>query len=233
MRTFSKSAGLTLRELLGSMILVMVVCTAASVVSAWQNYVISNRIVRLVEADKILFATIDSVRLNRGRVQTALLSEADAPAKLLVLKEENQQRANNAFAAFLSTDIADKHAIVDRARGSWAKAVLLYESVLAEGAKPKGTRSLAVAGPWFDAISDFVMAINAGSNRLAGEVGMADSVAAEMQQFKAAGWTVRSNYGLQCSTLRPNIDRGAPLLASATLSLGAVRGPGSVGRDGL
>jgi methyl-accepting chemotaxis protein len=233
MRTFSKSAGLTLRILLGLMILVMVVGTAASVVSAWQNYVISNRIVRLVEADKILFATIDSVRLNRGRVQTALLSEADAPAKLLVLKEENQQRANNAFAAFLSTDIADKHAIVDKARGSWAKAVLLYESVLAEGAKPKGTRSLAVAGPWFDAISDFGMAINAGSNRLAGEVGMADSVAAEMQQFKAAGWTVRSNYGLQCSTLRPNIDRGAPLQASETLSLGALRGAVSSGLEDL
>src|SRR5262249_20267392 len=86
MRTFSKSAGLTLRMLLGLMILVMVVSTAASVMSAWQNYVISNRVVRLVEADKTLFATIDSVRLNRGRAQTALLSEADAPAKLLVLK---------------------------------------------------------------------------------------------------------------------------------------------------
>src|SRR6202161_2497806 len=54
-------------------------------------------------------------------------------------------------------------------------------------------------------------AISIASVTVGNTVRIGDPIIAEMVQIRRTAWTIRDRYGLQCSMLRPNVDRSLPL----------------------
>ena len=233
MQRFKQSISLTLLTLMGVMIVTLVVSMTVFVVAGWQNYMQSNRMVRLVEADRALFEALNKMRINRGMVATVLVGEESPAASVKSLQQETQARLEQALTAVAALDLADKQPIIEAIRSAWRATESRFEPILQEAAKPKAARSLAVSNDWYASVGDVEHAAVAGSDRIAGEVRLADPVTAELQQFKAAAWTVRANYGLQCSVLRPNVANAKPLDPKQITQVGALRGGAGVGIEQL
>jgi len=53
--------------------------------------------------------------------------------------------------------------------------------------------------------------LSTASAAVGNAVRMGDPIIAEMVQIRRTAWIIRDRYGLQCSMLRPNVDRSVPL----------------------
>jgi methyl-accepting chemotaxis protein/type II secretory pathway pseudopilin PulG len=233
MQRFKQSIGFTLLTLMGVMTLIIVVATTALVVIGWQNYRQSSRMVGLVAADRALFEALNKMRINRGMAATVLVGEEAPEAKIRGLQQDTQQQIDQGLKAINALDLGDKQQIIDSIHSAWAAAGPHFEPILQEAAKPKSGRSLAVTNAWYAAIGDVEHVSVAGSDRIAAEVRLADTVTAELQQFKAAAWTVRANYGLQCSALRANVANAKPLDTKQAAALGKLQGGTAIGMEQL
>src|SRR5215470_10145889 len=233
MQRFKQSISLTLLTLMGVMIVTMIGAMTVFVVAGWQNYQQSSRMVRLAEADRALFEALNKMRINRGMVSTVLVGE-DAPAATVKnLQQDTQQQLEQGLNAVAALDLADKQQIIDSIRSEWSSAGSRFDPIVQEAAKPKTARSLTATNDWYASITDVERAAVAGSDRIAGEVRLADPVTAELQQFKAAAWTVRANYGLQCSAIRGNVANAKPLETKQITQVGGLRGGANVGIEQL
>ena len=233
MQRFKQSISLTLLTLMGVMIVTVVAAMGMFVSAGWQSYLQSNRMVRLSEADRALFEALNKMRVNRGEVATVLVGEENPVASIKTLQQDTQQQLELALRAVAALDLADKQTIIDAVRSAWSAAGNRFEPVMQEAAKPKVARSLAATNEWYASVTDVERAAVAGSDRIAGEVRLADPFTAELQQFKSAAWTVRANYGLQCSAFRGNVANAKPLEVQQMMTVGGLRGGASVGIEQL
>jgi methyl-accepting chemotaxis protein len=229
MQRFKQSISLTLMTLMAVMIGTMVAAMAVFVAAGWQSYQQSDRMARLTEADRGLFEALNKMRINRGEIATVLVSEDAALANIRRLKEETEQQLEQGLNSVAALDLADKQTIIDSVRTAWASAGTHFEPIVQEAGKPKATRSVAASNDWYNAVSNVERAAIAGSDRIAGEVRLADPFTAELQQFKTAAWTVRGNHGLQCSVLRGNIATAKPLDSKQIARIAELRGGAGVG----
>jgi methyl-accepting chemotaxis protein len=233
MHRFKQSISLTLVALMAAMVASMTVCVAAFVVTGCHEYWQSARMLHLADADRALFDAINTMRINRGSVATELVGAPSPTAKIESLRQEFIQKLEAALQTILALDIADKQQIVDHVRVAMASTDKDFPPILEEATKPVAERKLAVSDPWYKAVSNIERAAVSGSDRIAGELRLADPVTAELQQFKSAAWTVRANYGLQCSVLRPNVATGKSLEPAQYVALGKLRGGAAVGVEEL
>jgi methyl-accepting chemotaxis protein len=221
---FRQSASLTLCTLIGVMAMVMIVGTALITISTWRHYSMNERTVRFVAADKAVFEALSIGRAHRGEAQTLLMTKPEPADEINRLKQSVQQKLDEALSALAPIDLRDMPQLLDKARTSWTSAAQHYDDLLQESAKPLEKRSLARTKAWNDALEVFEKALGAVSETIAGEVRLTDPVTAELQQFKANGWILRTKYGAQCSLGRPNVSMNTPLSTSTALQLGELRG---------
>ncbi|RYE84582.1 MAG: HAMP domain-containing protein, partial [Hyphomicrobiales bacterium] len=191
---------------------------------AVEDVLTSRRLVELVAADEALLNAGNTIRSNRGQAQTAIQVADDPAPTLKKIEQANRDALASAMTLLRSTDLADRKGLADAIDQKEKATAAKLPEIYAEAAKPKAQRSLAATMPWYNGVGDIETAMTTASDATSTAVRMADPALADLQNFKAAGWRVRSSYGTQCSVLRPVFGSNKPMDAAQLRRLGEMRG---------
>ncbi|MDA9544338.1 chemotaxis protein [Bradyrhizobium sp. CCBAU 45321] len=185
--------------------------TAIQMVGAFGRYSDSLETERLANADKSIFHGVVALRSNRGDAQSALLGEDDPRAKLGVA-EKAEQAGFEAISAALSTvEFARRDELASTLKQRWSEAAPKFQLFYDEAKLPRAERKLERTAPWYDAVTKVIETANLASTAVSNRAWMNDPYIARMIQARRLAWQVRDRYGIQCSTLRPNVNASKPL----------------------
>ncbi|WP_186416683.1 methyl-accepting chemotaxis protein [Bosea sp. CS1GBMeth4] len=188
-----------------------------------------RRLVGLVAADEALLVAGNTIRSNRGQAQTAIQVADDPAATLRKIEQANRDELARARARLRATDLAEREALAEAIAQQEKAAEARLPEMYAEAAKPKGQRSLAATMPWYNGIGEIETVMTRASDATSTAVRLSDPALADLQNFKAAAWRVRSSYGTQCSVLRPVFGSNKPMDAAQLRRLGEMRGASDAG----
>jgi len=180
-------------------------------VQAWANYALAGRIARLTSTDHTLFNALVTVRAQIPKDSTALIAQDDPRPVIDVTHKAASQTVTTALDALQATDIANRVQLVSAIQAAWQKAQALQFTVEAQASLVRAERSLHAIDDWREAVHGMTDTLSTASAAVGNAVRMGDPIIAEMVQIRRTAWTIRDRYGLQCSMLRPNVDRSLPL----------------------
>ncbi len=180
-------------------------------VQAWSNYALAGRIARLTNTDHTLFTALVTVRAQIPKDSTALIAQDDPRLVMAATHREASLTVTAALEALQATDIANRAPIVAAVRTAWPKAEALQFTVEAQASRARAERDLHAIDEWREAVHGMTDTLSTASAAVGNAVRMGDPIIAEMVQIRRTAWIIRDRYGLQCSMLRPNVDRSQPL----------------------
>jgi signal transduction histidine kinase len=183
-------------------------------VQAWSNYALAGRISRLTSTDHTLFNALVTVRAQIPKDSTALIAEDDPRPVMEATRREASLTVTGALKALQATDIANRVEIITAIRTAWQKVEELQFTVEAQASRVRTERDLHAIDEWREAVHGMTDTLSAASAAVGNAVRMGDPIIAEMVQIRRTAWTIRDRYGLQCSMLRPNVDKSLPLNAA-------------------
>jgi signal transduction histidine kinase len=180
-------------------------------VQAWSNYALAGRIARLTSTDHILFNALVTVRAQIPKDSTALIAQDDPRLVMGATHREASQTVTAALEALQATDIANRGQFIAAIQTAWRKAEALQFTVEAQASRVRAERDLHAIDDWREAVHGMTETVSTASAAVGNAVRMGDPIIAEMVQIRRTAWIIRDRYGLQCSMLRPNVDRSRPL----------------------
>jgi two-component system, sensor histidine kinase len=180
-------------------------------VQAWSNYALAGRIARLTSTDHTLFNALVTVRAQIPKESTALIAQDDPRLLMGATHREASLTVATALEALQATDIANRVQIVAAIQAAWRKAEALQFTVEAQASRARAERDLHAIDDWREAVHGMTDTLSTASAAVGNAVRMGDPIIAEMVQIRRTAWIIRDRYGLQCSMLRPNVDRSRPL----------------------
>jgi signal transduction histidine kinase len=180
-------------------------------VQAWSNFALAGRIARLTNTDHTLFNALVTVRAQIPKDSTALIAQDEPRLVMQATHREASLTVTAALEALQATDIADRAQFVAAIQSAWAKAEALQFTVEAQAARARAERDLHAIDEWREAVHGMTDTLSTASAAVGNAVRMGDPIIAEMVQIRRTAWIIRDRYGLQCSMLRPNVDRSLPL----------------------
>ena len=180
-------------------------------VQAWSNYALAGRIARLTSTDHTLFNALVTVRAQIPKDSTALIAQDDPRLVMGATHREASLTVTAALEALQATDIANRAQIVGAIQTAWQKAEALQFTVEAQASRARPERDLHAIDEWREAVHGMTETLSTASAAVGNAVRMGDPIIAEMVQIRRTAWIIRDRYGLQCSMLRPNVDRSLPL----------------------
>ena len=180
-------------------------------VQAWANYALAGRIARLTSTDHTLFNALVTVRAQIPKASTALISQDDPRQVISDTHREASLTVTAALDALQATDIANRAQFIAAIRTAWQKAEALQFIVEAQASRPRTERNLHAIDDWREALHGMTDTLSTASAAVGNAVRLGDPMIAEMVQIRRTAWTIRDRYGLQCSMLRANVERSAPL----------------------
>jgi len=182
-------------------------------VQAWSNYALAGRIARLTNTDHTLFNALVTVRAQIPKDSTALIAQDDPRLVMGATHREASLTVTTAIEALQATDIANRAQFVTAIQTAWQKAEALQFTVEAQASRARAERDLHAIDAWREAVHGMTDTLSTASAAVGNAVRMGDPIIAEMVQIRRTAWIIRDRYGLQCSMLRPNVDRSLPLNA--------------------
>jgi signal transduction histidine kinase len=180
-------------------------------VQAWSNFALAGRIARLTSTDHTLFNALVTVRAQIPKDSTALIAQDDPRLVMQATHREAFVTVTAALEALQATDIADRAQFVAAIHSAWQKAEALQFTVEAQASRARPERDLHAIDEWREAVHGMTDTLSTASAAVGNAVRMGDPIIAEMVQIRRTAWIIRDRYGLQCSMLRPNVDRSLPL----------------------
>jgi signal transduction histidine kinase len=180
-------------------------------VQAWSNYALAGRIARLTNTDHTIFNALVTVRAQIPKDSTALIAQDDPRLVMEATHREASLTVTTALEALQATDIANRAQFVTAIQAAWQKAEALQFTVEAQASRVRAERDLHAIDPWREAVHGMTDTLSTASAAVGNAVRMGDPIIAEMVQIRRTAWIIRDRYGLQCSMLRPNVDRSLPL----------------------
>src|ERR1700686_916786 len=180
-------------------------------VQAWTNYALAGRIARLTSTDRTLFTALVTVRAQIPKDSTALIAQDDPRRVMGATHREASLTVTTALEALQATDIANRAQFVTAIQTAWGKTEALQFTVEAQASRVRAERDLHAIDAWREAVHGMTDTLSTASAAVGNAVRMGDPIIAEMVQIRRTAWIIRDRYGLQCSMLRPNVDRSLPL----------------------
>jgi len=180
-------------------------------VQAWSNFALAGRIARLTSTDHTLFNALVTVRAQIPKDSTALIAQDEPRLVMQATHREASLTVTAALEALQATDIADRAQFVAAIQSAWEKAEALQFTVEAQASRARPERDLHAIDEWREAVHGMTDTLSTASAAVGNAVRMGDPIIAEMVQIRRTAWIIRDRYGLQCSMLRPNVDRSLPL----------------------
>jgi signal transduction histidine kinase len=181
---------------------------------AWTNYALAGRIARLTNTDKALFQALVTVRAQIPKNSTALIAEGNPRGVISAAHVEASRTVRSALEALKATDIANRDRLVAAIQTAWQRVDALQFTVDSQASLPQAERNLLNIDAWRTAVHGLTDTLNTASVVVGNGVRIGNPLVAEMVQIRRSAWTIRDRYGLQCSMLRPNVERSSLLTAA-------------------
>ncbi|MBR1133530.1 methyl-accepting chemotaxis protein [Bradyrhizobium iriomotense] len=211
MAIFKKSVSTLLLVLMALLAAGALTSTTIQMVGAFGRYSDSLDTARLAAADKAIFHGVLALRNNRGDAQSALLGEDDARAKLGAAEKAEQAGYDAIVAAISTVEFARRDELASTLKQRWSEAAPKFELFYDEAKQPRGERKMERTAAWYDAVTKVIDTANLASTAVSNRAWIDDPFIARMIQVRRLAWQVRDRYGIQCSTLRPNVNASKPL----------------------
>ena len=233
MTMFKKSVSTLLLVLMALLAAGTLTATAIQMAGALVRYRESLESARLTAADKAIFQGVLSLRNNRGDAQSLLLAEDDPRARLSDI-EKNEQGGFEAIAAALDTvEFARRDEIAGRLKQDWSAAAPQFHLFFDEAARPRAERKIDRTNSWYNAVTKTIETANLASTAVSNRAWTNDPFIARMIQVRRLAWQVRDRYGIQCSTLRSNVNTSKPLDDAQALATAQYNGIVAAGWSGM
>jgi methyl-accepting chemotaxis protein len=214
---------LTIISLTGLMAAMLLAVTLPAMWRAWTQDRASREVEALAQADRVLFEAV-ALRGQRGDMQTALLTQDDPRLAIERMRQTADEKFQAAVDAVRRSDVFGREALTNTLAERWQAALADYRLLFDEGAKPRAERYIRNVEPWYASFGAAVETSSAASTAVSNSVRMADPAIAEFVQVRRLAWQVRDRYGIQCSFLRPHVQRNQPLNAQQTTTWNQHRG---------
>ncbi|MEK9968822.1 MAG: methyl-accepting chemotaxis protein [Ferrovibrio sp.] len=224
------------RLLLAIIVLLGIVGIGATLVQMRQAQLAAvekGQILALAQADRLLFDGVANFRVQRGQAQADLLSADNGRAAMEAVKADYDKRYAGVQQAFRGLDIPDQAKLKAAIEEQWTNVGGKFTSLMAEGAKPRGSRAIANTNDWYNSTTGLINAVNATSAVVSNQIRILDPLIAELVQVRRFAWQIRDRYGIQCSIQRQNINTNKPLDDNQRATLTRNRGVVMAGWEGL
>ncbi|HWE76764.1 MAG TPA: ATP-binding protein [Stellaceae bacterium] len=198
MRKFA-SIKIQLQAVTGLLVLALVVVFAMAAEHAHDRQVTAQRIQAVVGVSRDLFAAMQTIRIERGTVNTgiemATRIDAGTRGDIATLRARSNAALDSALAKLKAMGIPEADTDIASILNARAEFDRMRKSVDAAMVVPKAYRPPAISGLWVAGGGKFVEAIDAMSERLSAEINQADPFIAEMMKIKQTAWIVRDAAG--------------------------------------
>lgn len=221
---FKKSVSSLLLTLMALLAAGALAGTAIAMMGALGRYQGSLETARLAAADKAIFQGVLALRSNRGDAQSALLGEDAARAKLEAAEKAEQAGYEAVRAALATVDFPRRSELAATLNQRWDEAAPKFQLFYEEARLPRSERKVERTNPWYDAVTKVIDTANQTSTAVSNRAWMDDPFIARMIQIRRLAWQVRDRYGLQCSTMRLNVNSSKPLDDSQKQAVAGMNG---------
>ena len=193
------SIGALLQAIIVLMAVALLALFAAAAQRAFDREQTAARTVAIVDVSRDMFKAMQSLRVERGTVNTALATPEpiDAATRKDIdgLRAKSKQALDLAMAKLAATpSLANPGAKRDLDRRIRVLVALRREADAALEL-PKSLRRADLSGRWVGVVSGLVDAIDDQSDDLSGSVSRADPFIAEMMKVKQLAWAARDAAG--------------------------------------
>jgi methyl-accepting chemotaxis protein len=179
--------------------------------TAWRDHETAVDILDATQTDRLLFDTTIAVRSQTARTQTALLSEDRPDNTIMAVRQAAAEKIDAALPAIAALDIPERAKHLAHLDTKVKEMVAAQSLVESQAALPKDERDVKVTAPWRDSVYGVVDSVMAVAAVVSDRIRLQDPFVAEMVQVRRLAWTVRDQFGSQCSLLRPNVAKSQPL----------------------
>jgi methyl-accepting chemotaxis protein len=232
-RIFHRSVSAILFSLVGVLVAALLIGAGTLMWSAYGRYQTSIATRELAQADRALFDAMLFLRVHRGDIQSALLSDADPRSQIETLQRAAAQREAQAVRALDTVDLPDRSNLAAAITQRWQPANDLYRTLLDEGAKPVAERKISNTDKWYVAVGQVVDAVAAASIAVSNRVRLNDPLVAEQVQVRRLAWQVRDRYGVQCTLVRGSVNTSQPFDDKLRTTMAQARGIVAAGWSAL
>ena len=189
----------------------LVVATGFVAIGGFRDYRSAVEVKDATETDRVLFTAILGVRGQLAKVTNAISSEGNSSDAMKELRDEVEAKYLVAAAAIDGIQIPDKDKLVADLSTSHQTQIDKNALVDQELAKPQDQRGAGGPEEWRSSINALTTSLSAVAVQLGNSVRLQDPFVAEMIQVRRSAWTIRDQFGLQCSLLRPNMLASKPI----------------------
>jgi methyl-accepting chemotaxis protein len=210
--------------LFGALTLALIYLNTVDIWAATSRFLNSGTVTALTQADRAIFDALSPLRQQRGSIATALQTQDDPRPRIGEIRRLVDERVSRALDTLSRSGVAGASRDVAEMRDLLATMAARGAAVDSEAAKPRAQRQLAAINDWVAAADNIVARFDQTSDRLATAVRGTDPTFAEFVQFRVTSWTIRSNFGTQCSFLRPTVAAGTAMTPEQQREIGRYRG---------
>ena len=202
---FRSSVSKLLITIQGVILASLLVATGFIAWSGFADYRTASKIQNATETDRVLFQTMLDVRSQAAKFTGMLLKDGDSHEEMQALRDKVAASFQAAKTEIADIDIPKHDTLAADLDTSW-QDMKSKEGALDQAlALPKDKRPSTTPAEWRTAMDGVTSAITAVSVQLGNDVRMQDPAVAEMVQIRRAAWSIRDQFGNQCSVLRASI----------------------------
>ncbi len=209
--------------LFGALTLALIYVNAGDIWSATTRFMSSGTVTALTQADRAIFEALSPLRQQRGAVATSLQTQDDPKSQIAEIRQMVAARVDRAIDAMRHSGVTGAERDVAEMRDLMAAMTARGASVDREAAKPRAQRALSGINDWVAAADTILAKFDQASDRLATALRGTDPTFAELVQFRLTSWSIRANFGSQCSYLRPTVASGTAMTPEQHREIGGYR----------
>jgi signal transduction histidine kinase len=205
---FRSSVTHYLTFLIGILLAGLFAATVVLAVQAWNVHSRALAIARHTNADRTLIDAIVAVRAQIPRDATALITEDNPLATLGRADAKAVKEVAEALAALKQLNLKDGDRYAALILGARRNESLARADLLRQASRPRAERDLSAVDGWRAAVHQSIDALDTASVAVNSTVRIDDPKVAELIQIRRISWSIRDNYGFQCSALRASVNSG-------------------------
>jgi methyl-accepting chemotaxis protein len=188
-----------LQLITGVMAVVLVFTFALSAERAWERWNTELEVRDVNDASRDLFMNMQSLRIERGTVNTALtgadVAGSDTLGDIATLRGKSNAALESAITKLNKLKMPEALTRVSELRANREALARLRQDVDAAMRLSKADRPPALSKSWVSAVGGVVDSSDALSDWLSSRIGATDAFISDMTTIKALAWSVREATG--------------------------------------
>lgn len=205
---FRSSVTNYLTFLIGVLLAGLLVATAILAGQAWTVHIRALAIARYTNTDRTLMDAIVAVREQVPTDTTALITQDNPVGAMEEADRKATREVAGAVAALEKLNVAGGGRYVAMIRQARAKEAVARSALAQQALRARADRDLAAVDDWRAAVHQSIDVLDAASVAVNNLVRIDDSKVAELKEIRRLSWSIRDNYGFQCSALRASVNSG-------------------------